>query len=181
MTFHTPARTGKIKAFWRRVDWPVVAAFAGLLLVSALIWNLWAQNRFQETDLEQKDILISELVERGDQINDLQAEVGRLTFRLGIINDRADRERREARIERETLLRQQRQMLRILRSLGVEVAPNAGVIVVTPGGNQPAGGGGGERPRQPREPRSPGLVPPLAPEPPRSLLEDLLDAPRRLL
>lgn len=180
MTFHTPARTGKIKAFWRRVDWPVVAAFAGLLLVLALIWNMWSQSQFQEQDLAQKEHLISELVERGDQINDLQAEVGRLTFRLGVINDRADRERRSAARERETLLRQQRQMLRILRSLGVEIAPNSGVIVVTPRGNQPAGGGG-QRPRQPREPRSPGLVPPLAPEPPRSLLEDLLDAPQRLL
>lgn len=180
MTFHTPARTGKIKAFWRRVDWPVVAAFAGMLLVLALIWNLWAQNRFQETDLEQKDILISELVERGDQINDLQAEVGRLTFRLGVINDRADRERQSAARERAILLRQQRQMLRILRSLGVEISPNSGVIVVTPRNDQPPGGGG-QRPRERREPRSPGLLPPLAPEPPRSLLEDLLDAPQRLL
>ena len=180
MTFHTPARTGKIKAFWRRVDWPVVAAFAGLLLVLALIWNMWAQSQFQQQDLAQKDELISELVERGDQINDLQAEVGRLTFRLGVINDRADRERRAAQRERATLLRQQRQMLRILRSLGVEIAPNSGVIVVTPRNDRPSGGGG-QRPREPREPRSPSLLPPRLPQEPEGLLEGLLDVPRALL
>lgn len=184
--FHTAGRAPS-RPWWRQVDYRVIAAFTGLLLVIALVAGLFQALNVAENSNREKDQLIGSLADSQDSLDDLNKELRRVSLS-------ARQERREGRVERRRLLRQQTIMISLLRNAGV-IAPQAtpgDMILINPQPRGPKAPSTAQVPSTPRPPGSGGQPSaPSAPDaprpttPPRGLLETVvggvLDLPCTLL